>query len=175
MSDDTLGIDPALQQRVQEVVTSSLGEEAISSELDKLLGGTYKFIPAAANFQGNNIHIRLKNIGGPSFNGKFSPPAEGTPPDGSSDGKVYVRRSLQGAYRIRVSLNQSHSTVFFKKLLPGENRLPGEEEPNPAEEPDEQEYLADPIRLDVVFVGNGFSSQAVGANGFGIWKVLGPG
>ncbi|KDQ55446.1 hypothetical protein JAAARDRAFT_59944 [Jaapia argillacea MUCL 33604] len=168
---DTLGIDPALQQRVQEIVTSA-GKEPIPSKLAEALGGIWQAIPAAASFQGNPIHVETKVICGEVFSGSFSPPAQGP-----TDGTIYVRRPLRGVYRIRVSINEDYSTVFFRKLLHRDPRLPGEEEPNPAEEPDEQEYVNDPVRVDAVlfaFTGGGLFSGVADAGGSGTWRTAGP-
>ncbi|KDQ54416.1 hypothetical protein JAAARDRAFT_209497 [Jaapia argillacea MUCL 33604] len=154
MSDNSLGLDPAVQQRIQEVLSSSLDEDAIAAELGKIIvGPPYERFPAVAHFRGPTLIINsepkhpgiLPPLGGEEFDGKIRPPVEG-----ESHGFVLVRRQLRGFYRIEVSLTQKRTTILFRKRLIGDPRLPGEEELDLGDEPDEQVYINDPARIDAV-------------------------
>ncbi|KDQ54414.1 hypothetical protein JAAARDRAFT_196751 [Jaapia argillacea MUCL 33604] len=176
MSGDTLGLDPALQKRIQEVLSSSSDEEAVSTELSRIIiGPPYQRIPAVAIFRGPIVTIRLDPLkpgifplGGEEFDGRIRPPVEG-----ESRGVVLVRRPLRGFYRIKVSLTQERTTILFRKRLIRDPRLPGEEELDSGDEPDEQEYINDPVRIDAIFIGTGFASHVNGTDGFGVWRPSG--
>ncbi|KDQ49324.1 hypothetical protein JAAARDRAFT_63770 [Jaapia argillacea MUCL 33604] len=174
MSDDTLGLDPAIQQRIQGILSAPLDEEAVAAELDKIIiGPPFRRFPAVAYFEGPKVVVKVElkpgifPLGGEEFDGMIHPPVEG-----KSVGNLYVRRPLQGSYRIKVSITQERTTIVFRKRLIRDHRRPGEEEPNPAEEPDESEYLDDPIRVDAV-VRTGFASSVNDTNGFGVWRRSG--